>query len=208
MASLIVGNIYKIISPNTDQIYIGSTTQTLRRRMQEHINEHAKKKERCTSKIILDAGNATIELIEVFNCDNRKQLLQREGFYIKQYASICVNKVIPDRTRAEYYQDNRDEISTHRKQYKEAHKEQIAIYTKQYNEAHKEQRKAYYEINKNEIAAKKKQYRDTHKNEIAAQKKQYRIIHKNEINAKDKQRRQAKRQAEALASTQSDPLLK
>ncbi len=178
MSSLITANIYKIVSHNTDQIYIGSTTRTLHQRMQQHINGHAKKKERCcTSKIILDAGNATIELIEVFNCNNRKQLLQREGYYIRLYINICVNKIIPDRTKAEHYQDNRDEILAYRKQ--------------------------HYEINKEQILAQKKQYNEAHKEQVLAQRKQYRDTHKNEINARRRQNRKAKRQAEALALTQS-----
>jgi hypothetical protein len=203
MASLITANIYKIVSPNTDKIYIGSTKRTLLRRMQEHISEYDRKKYCCTSKIILDAGNATIELIEVFNCNNRKELHQREGYYIKLYINICVNKVIPDRTKAEHYQDNWDKYATQKKQYQDTHKEQIASQQKQYRDTHKEQldvqRKAYYEINKDQILARTKQYQITHKNEISARRKQ--------------KYQQAKRQAAAHQGcpdwlTQSDPLLK
>ena len=183
MASLITANIYKIVSPNTDKIYIGSTKRTLRQRMNNHISEYNKKRY-CTSKIILAAGNATIELIEVFNCDNRKELHQREGYYIRLYINICVNKIIPDRTKAEYYQENRDEILEQHKQFYESHKEQILEQVKQYNEAHKEQ-----------IAAKKKVHYATHKKQILEQRKQHYEINKDQILAQRKHRNQAKRQA-------------
>jgi len=181
MSSLIAGKIYKIVSPNTDKIYIGSTTYPLHERMQRHISRYDRKKLCCTSKLIIEAGNATIELIEVFNCDNRKQLLQREGYYIRLYINICVNKVIPDRSPQEHYQDNRDDIL--------------------------EQKKQFYQSHKDQILKQVKQYQDTHKNEIAAQKKQYQITHKNEINARQRQNRRVKRQAAAHALAQNVQLL-
>jgi len=174
MASLIVGNIYKIISPNTDKIYIGSTTQTLHKRMQKHIGDL---KNGCySSKIILDAGNATIELIEVFNCDNRKQLHQREGFYIKQYAEICINKRVAGRPQKEYRDDNKEQIKEKDKQYRETHKEQIAEKDRQYREE-----------NKDQILDVKKQYRENHKDELNEKAKQYYQINKKKISEQNKE---------------------
>jgi hypothetical protein len=201
MSSLITVNIYKIVSPNTDKIYIGSTTQTLHKRMQSHMSDYTQKRKSYSSSLIIAAGNATIELIEVFNCDTRKQLLQREGYYIRLYINICVNKIIPDRSPQEYKQDNQEKILTQRKQRYETHKDQILIKEKQYRESHKEQIATYRQTHKERIAAYRKKYRETHRE----QRKAYDEAHKEQINAQRKKRDQAKRQAK-LQAAQTDAL--
>ena len=72
------GKIYKITSPHVDFVYIGSTTQALSKRM----GVHRAKTNVCNSKIIIDAGNARITLIEEYPCDNKEQLCRREQFFL------------------------------------------------------------------------------------------------------------------------------
>ena len=64
--------------------------------------------------------NCKIELLENFPCDNKEQLRQREGHYIRN--NDCVNKRIECRTREEY----RDEHKEDMRKYRIEHKEQIA----------------------------------------------------------------------------------
>ena len=61
--------IYKISSPNTDDIYIGSTIQSLHRRLSLHYCQKPN-----TSKKVLDAGDAKIELLESVCVNNIKDL--------------------------------------------------------------------------------------------------------------------------------------
>ena len=58
-----------------DFFYIGSTSQSLRQRFNEHKSWNKWK--------IEDWSNATIELIEEFECDTKRQKEEREDYYIK-----------------------------------------------------------------------------------------------------------------------------
>jgi hypothetical protein len=73
------GKIYQIWSPQTDQVYIGSTIQSLCKRMVEHRCQHL------TSHKILQYDDAKIELIECFPCDNKMELNKREGEIMRGY---------------------------------------------------------------------------------------------------------------------------
>tara|TARA_R110002153_G_scaffold24866_1_gene78956 strand:+ start:1490 stop:2107 length:618 start_codon:yes stop_codon:yes gene_type:complete len=81
------GKIYKIIDNTCNKIYIGSTIQSLNSRMYTHIYNNS-----CSSKIITDNNDYTVELIEDYPCDNEKQLLLREQYHLDLHRSRCVNK--------------------------------------------------------------------------------------------------------------------
>ena len=87
------GKIYAIRSPNTDKIYIGSTTQSLKKRLWNHKNDNynpTRGAERmCTSKQIMDFGDHYIELLENFPCNTKEELNKREGEL--QRLHNCVN---------------------------------------------------------------------------------------------------------------------
>ena len=101
--------IYKIISPsNPELIYYGHTCRTLEQRM----SEHQTKNNNTQSKIIITKGDAIIELIENYPCNNRSQALRKEGEYIKN--NSCVNKVIAGRTDKEYREDHSKQVSIDR----------------------------------------------------------------------------------------------
>ena len=69
-----------------DLIYIGSTTQTLSKRMGEHRTPSSN----CVSKEIIAIGDAYIELIENYPCNDKNQLLARENSYMR--GLDCLNK--------------------------------------------------------------------------------------------------------------------
>ena len=79
------GKIYKIVSDNTNDIYIGSTTNTLKQRLQEHESKYRKKKLGLKACDILKFGSYRMELIENYPCNNRKELFKREGEIQKEY---------------------------------------------------------------------------------------------------------------------------
>jgi hypothetical protein len=112
------GFIYKITSPSTDKIYIGSTTVALNIRFRQHkcLHTHI-----CTSKTIMSLGDAVINLIEEVEFENRNELNIRERHHIELNRDVCVNKVLPSRTKKEagkqYRIDNADKIRKRMKQY-------------------------------------------------------------------------------------------
>ena len=86
--------IYKIVSPNTSKVYYGSTTQPLNDRFSHHKN-HSK----CSSREIINAGDADIKHIEWFPCDNRDALEDREAYFILNNWDDCVNTRVPGAVR-------------------------------------------------------------------------------------------------------------
>ena len=169
------GIIYKLECCITGEVYYGSTQQSLSKRMSEHKSSYKHWKEGktnyTTSYQIIDRGNYSYSLIEIVECEDRKQLEQRERFYIEN--NECINKCVVGRTVKEYYEANKEAILEYKRAYREANKEAIKelkkeyyqvnkdkrkAYDKAYNEANKDHRKAYYEANKE------------HRNELARQR--------------------------------------
>ena len=88
------GKIYVIISPNCELVYYGSTTDTLKKRFDNH-----KFKRECTSKKIIDAGESDIYEIEKYPCSCKEELEDREAFYILNDWNGCVNECVPGAVR-------------------------------------------------------------------------------------------------------------
>jgi hypothetical protein len=141
------GKIYKIVSDLTDKIYIGSTCQLLCKRLAKHKTNINSAHNRCKVIELFKLGETRIELIEDFPCERKEQLNAREGYYIKLYKNICVNKKIEGRTRKQYNEENKDAINERQKQYNKDNKDAI-----------KERRKQHRDANKEKIAERKKQY--------------------------------------------------
>jgi hypothetical protein len=129
--------------------------------------------------------NCEIILLESVNVNSKDELLARESYWIKLLD--CVNKVIPNRTRQEYYndnkeklveknkqyyEDNKEKLLENKKQYYEDNKEKLLENKKQYYEDHKENKKQYYEDHKDNILEKRKQHYEKNKQDIAEQRKQ------------------------------------
>ena len=130
------GKIYRIVSDKTDEVYIGSTVQTLERRFIVH-KSYFKTSRYCSSAEILKHGDARIELIRDFPCNSEQELEKEEDKYILDCCKV-VNCNRASRTRAEYYQENRAEIAEKTKQYREANRAEIAEQQKQWYEANRE----------------------------------------------------------------------
>lgn len=132
------GKIYFIRSNNPDITvkYVGSTIETLSRRMAGHRAKYKQwLNDKATSCSIYHefkkygVEQFHIELIEDYPCERDEQLLARENFFIRQ--ENCVNKISAILTPEE-----RKEQS---KQYYQEHKEEHNKYTKKYYHEHKEQ---------------------------------------------------------------------
>ena len=163
--------IYKIWSPNSEKVYVGATVQTLAQRMGKHRTPTSNTS---SSKIIIDLGDARIELLEEFPCNNKMESDRKEGEYIRNLN--CVNKNIAGRTIKEYRFDNKEKINEETKQYnfnsKERHakwylenkerikntynKDKKSEYNKTYREANLEKVKAQNKASKDRAKAKAK----------------------------------------------------
>jgi hypothetical protein len=65
------GHIYKISSPNTDKVYVGSTFKT---NINERFKEHCNPNKYITSSEVFKLGGATIELLDTCECMSRTYL--------------------------------------------------------------------------------------------------------------------------------------
>jgi len=104
------GKIYKIVDNTNDNVYYGSTVKTLEERLTTH-----KFYKSCRSKLIIDNGDYNIILVENYPCESKEQLELRERYYIEN--NKCVNKNIPGRTHAEWYQANKEHQNKKHKEY-------------------------------------------------------------------------------------------
>lgn len=100
------GKIYKIVSPSTDRIYIGSTAEpTLACRMRAHLKSYrdwlAGKRNYMSSYELIELGDSMIELVEAFPCESRDELRAREQHHIVINAAVCVNMQAAHRTPEE-----------------------------------------------------------------------------------------------------------
>lgn len=129
--------IYKIVAKDDTEClpYIGATTNRLATRLGQHkrnfkLWKNNKHNFITSFKLFEQYGpeNCEIILIEDYKCDNKEQLNSRERYYIENID--CVNKYIPGRTRKEYYENNKEAISTQQKEYYEDNKEAILEYRK------------------------------------------------------------------------------
>jgi hypothetical protein len=103
------GKVYKIISPHSDKVYIGSTAvPVLAQRMTKHCQnyKHWKdgKRRYVSSFDIIEAGDAQIILIENFPYDTKDQLLARENHWMQEEKNDIVNrqKAFTGLTASEY----------------------------------------------------------------------------------------------------------
>jgi hypothetical protein len=159
------GKIYKIVSDSTDDIYIGSTVQTLSQRLTKHRSDYKQWKKgnhyHTRSFSLLERGDYHIILLEPFPCANQEELTARERWYIDN--NKCLNKVKPGRKKKEYYQDNKEMINRQAKEYYQDNKERIKEIMKEYRQDNKDKikewRKEYNQDNKEKIKEQKKEYR-------------------------------------------------
>ena len=93
------GKIYKLVADGTDDIYIGSTTQKLYKRLAVHKCKATHGNIDCTSRFLFEQGNVKIILIEDYPSERKEQLIARERYWIETLPNI--NYIIPGRTPKE-----------------------------------------------------------------------------------------------------------
>jgi len=157
-----IGRIYAIKSHQTDDVYIGSTVNTLGQRLIGHKSDYKKYLKGMYAYVssfeIIQHDDAFIELLEEVNVEDRKELYKIEGKYIKDMD--CVNKRIAGRSVKDWYQENKEKMKEYNKEYRNDNKEY-------YKEYHKE----YRNENKEKMKEKSKEYRNANKEKISEKSK-------------------------------------
>jgi hypothetical protein len=103
--------IYKIICSETNRIYYGSTTQKLNHRL----NHHTAKRKSGRNCLTRDFVEPKIYLVELVECDNKKDLLLRENYYIDNFE--CVNKKRAFRSKEDKKQYNKEYLKVRKQKY-------------------------------------------------------------------------------------------
>ena len=98
-----VGRIYRISAPGCDQVYVGSTRQTLSTRMSKHKYD-MRRWQRNTSKYmtsfaLVGLPGASIDIIEEDEYADMQHMRDREAYWIARLPSV--NRQTPGRSRAE-----------------------------------------------------------------------------------------------------------
>ncbi len=116
--------IYKITNDFNNDIYIGSTCDTLIKRFSHHKNNS---KIECNKNLLLyrltnEIGfdRFRIDLIEDYPCEDKQALRLREGYWIRQIGTL--NKLIAGRTKQEYCEDNKNKKAIYDKEHYEDNK--------------------------------------------------------------------------------------
>lgn len=143
------GKIYAIKSPQTTNVYYGSTIHSLNVRFSIHKSQYKKYVAGripyvCTSAKILQYDDAFIELIEEYECKTKEDLEKREKEYIQN--NPCVNiqgkgATWTKQDHSEYRKDWLLKNPDYIKNYREKNAEKEKEYQKQYHKKHYKSKK-------------------------------------------------------------------
>ncbi len=155
------GKIYVITNDYNDDVYVGSTCDTLVKRFSSHkaAANVEKNKYKPLYKLINEIGfnRFRIQLIKNYPCEDQYQLRQEEGRFIREKGAL--NLYIAGRDRKdyikEYVKEHQNEIKEYKKEYSIEHKEHI-----------KEKKKVYRQQNIEMIKERDKKYRENNKEYI------------------------------------------
>ena len=144
--------IYKVLNTVDDEVYVGSTTQSLSKRMGKHRRNATQRNTQFYQHMNkIGISNFYMELIETYPCNSTDELHKREGEWIRQMGTL--NQIVSGRTMQQYREDNKDKIREQKQQYREDNKDKIREQTQQYREQNKdkirEQNQHYREHNSN-----------------------------------------------------------
>jgi group I intron endonuclease len=166
------GKIYKITNDYNDDVYVGSTCNTLVKRFIQHksSSKNMDKQNTPLYKLFIEIGfeRFRIQLICNYACEDKYQLRQKEGEFIRQIGTL--NKIIEGRTKKEWLEDNKHKLKEQSTLYRAENKERIKQYreenqekTKEYNKTY---RKEHFEENKEKENERKRNDYHNRKDEI------------------------------------------
>jgi hypothetical protein len=139
-----IGRVYKITSPQTEKVYVGSTKKTIEARFGDHKSDYKTRGDKINigSFDILKFDDAKVELLEEREFNNTKELYLLERFYMEQFENTT-NKLRPIVSN--------DDVVEYQKKYHEANKERIKKLNIENKDKIKISRRKYYDANINKI---------------------------------------------------------
>jgi len=150
--------IYKIVHDTRNEFYVGSTNVSL----SERIACHKRMSHRCQNrkfyKFVSDHGgwgHFMIVLLENYPCAGRKQLLEREQYYIDVLKSSLNDKNSSGRDverqkktekkcRANYRRENKEYVKQLERKYYQENKQKVFERNKNYKNKNKQKYDEYY----------------------------------------------------------------
>ena len=202
------GKVYKLTTPHSDMVYVGSTIATLVTRKSKHKHVYNKYKDdkvygNMSCKLYeLGADDVKIELIEDYPCGCKKDLETRERYWIEKTPN-CVNMIMPTR---KWEERSKEEISKIRKEYYEKNKEKMREAKRKDYLKHKEERNAkgkeYYKKNKEQYLKKCAEYLEKNREKRNAQKRQHYAQNKEKLLAISKQYREENKESLKVSQAQ------
>ena len=142
------GKIYKLWSLNTEEFYIGSTTQTLCKIMSKHKCDAHTCRKPCRLYITMNElgiDNFRIELVELFPCGSKDELRKREGEVIRELKPQ-LNALIAGRSAQEYRNDTKEYKKEYDKKYYEINQCKKKLYQRMYENEHQDYIKTQKQI--------------------------------------------------------------
>ena len=157
-----LGKIYKIWSPRTDKIYIGSTTQKhLSTRWAIHNYAYRQNLAfNCSVAPIFEAGGARIKLIEHYPCESSMELRMRENHYIQTLPNV-INK-----NRAYISKEDRKEEQKNQQFLKYTTDPAYREYKRQYYIKNRERIRQYYRDNKEKMRKQNNEWLENQKQKM------------------------------------------
>ena len=144
--------IYKLVDSVNNCFYIGSTINSLAKRLYTHKRDSDIHRNIKVYKYFNSIGweNVRIILIEEHCLSNRDQQMRAEDNVIQAHINDekCLNSNRAQQNRKEYRQSHKHQIYEYNKEYAKNHEQQIKNYMKNYwenNKELKEKKKIYYE---------------------------------------------------------------
>lgn len=176
--------VYKYLSPDLKECYVGSTTnEDCRKRKHKCVKSNTS-----SSRILFEKygyDNCSYTVLEI--CPLEEQHVKEQWWL--EHSVGAVNQRVALLTEEAYLKKLKLKNTT----YCEANREHLRSYAQVYGETHREERKAYREAHTEEAKAYRKAYMEAHKEEAKAYKKAYDKAHREQINARQKAYREAKR---------------
>lgn len=161
------GKIYCIECKISGKKYIGSTCQTLKERLRQHIKAFKRWKQQehhyVSSFDVIENGDFEISLLESCVCDSKIELEKRERYWVEIIENRS-NRKIPTRTKQEFmklydkhrYQEKKDYYLEKNHKFNEqnpnyfkerysSNREKILQQQKEWNKENKDKVKTYYD---------------------------------------------------------------
>jgi hypothetical protein len=182
------GIIYMARDKITNKKYIGSTITSLEKRIIDHNSNSKNVSNSEFMNLIKDYGidKFNFTIIENWPCDNKQQLLKREGYWqvLHNTKNNGINNLYAYTLPIVTYFNEKERA----KEYREEHKEEIKEYNEKYRNGEKreellEKKREYGQNNKEIIAEKNKIYRENNVELFKERKKQEYLRNRDNLRA-------------------------